>query len=199
MEIALATCCGKKDIVTNICLSEKCGGHYGVDENYSHPARNHLYKGERLFGPHESPKVIQQKVSPEVWDTYYKFSIIRNPWDRVVSVYWWLIVNVPEKNFGSMDFTEFVKTRKGFSWLPKYHKWFKDVDFLIRFENLKNDYEQVCNHLKVTPVELAQAKGGMRKSKKHYSEYYTEETKQIVADHYEKDVEHFGYKFSKSH
>ena len=193
MEMALATCCGEKDIVTPLCFSEDCGGNYGVEKGYSHPTKNHK---EKKFNPHASPREVKEKISPETWDTYYKFSIIRNPWDRMVSQWWWWWAR--GDNYQNLNFSEFIKERKPFPWCPKFCDWFTDVDFLIRFENLRGDYEKACDHLKISPVMLPRAKGGFRKKKAHYSKYYTRETKQIVADHYRKDIDQFNYSFSGS-
>jgi len=80
IEVALAKHCGNKDIVTPVTK-------YSPDsdsEKYSHPAKN--YTG---FYNHISPEEIKGKVGEEIYDNYFKFTIVRNPWDLAVSRYWW--------------------------------------------------------------------------------------------------------------
>jgi hypothetical protein len=70
------------------------------------------------------------------------------------------------------------------------------VDRVIRFENLKLEFEEVLSNLQVRPLEvqLFQMKGGFRPSTP-YQSYYTEETKEIVLSWYRKEIEFFGYDF----
>ena len=69
------------------------------------------------------------------------------------------------------------------------------VDFIGRFENLEKDFDFVLNKLNIKKnIELPH----FNKTKhKHYSEYYTEETRKLVEKRYRKDIKMFGYKFEK--
>lgn len=86
------------------------------------------------------------------------------------------------------------------------------VDFIGRFEKLQLDFDKVCQQinlansllphknkslskLKKIKKTIAQIVTFNRKEKKHYSDYYDEETKDFVAKYYAKDIELFGYSF----
>ena len=71
----------------------------------------------------------------------------------------------------------------------------------IRYENLHEDVEYVCKKLGLDYDlnNFGTYKSGHREhsKNKHYTEYYDDETKQIVSEKYAKDIEYFGYKFGE--
>ena len=38
---------------------------------------------------HIAPEIIRKKVGDSIWSEYFKFTVIRNPWDWFISLYWW--------------------------------------------------------------------------------------------------------------
>tara|TARA_Y100000310_G_C20552192_1_gene748657 strand:+ start:306 stop:866 length:561 start_codon:yes stop_codon:yes gene_type:complete len=144
----------------------------------------------------------------ELLSEYFSFSFVRNPWDRLVSSYVYL------KNGGmgsklDMDakekYIDNFKTFKDFvlnidqTGLPNQQHlrqqtfWIdRELDFIGKFENLQQDFNKVCDKLDILKQELPHTN---KTNHKHYTEYYDDETRQIVAEKYAKDIEYFGYEF----
>ncbi len=135
-----------------------------------------------------------------VWDDYFKFAFVRNPWDRMVSCW-------ANRGRRCGDFGTFLR---GYPYPQNKHDlvWhtipqlthMTDVggnnmmDFIGRFENLQEDFNTICGKIGMSQKTLPH----VNKSKhKHYTEYYDNETKQIVAEKYAKDIEVFGYEFGE--
>ena len=128
-------------------------------------------------------------------DQYHVAGCIRNPFDRLCS--WWKWMPVFDKQYVDVTFNQFVKTnRKHPVFAPQYNFFTIDgqykLDTLIRFENLQQDFDMFCGIVNLPRIKLAHVNNSNRG---HYSEYYDDETREIVAKKYAKDIEMFGYEF----
>lgn len=145
---------------------------------------------------HGSATEIRKKVGEDIWNDYFKFTFVRNPFEKIVSQY-----HYNRQVFGLRDYTfkEYVKVFNSggkISTYPQLNTSYinEKLDFIGRFENLQQDFDIVCDKISIPRQQLPH----INKCKhKHYTEYYDDETRAIVAEKYAQDIERFGYKFGE--
>lgn len=208
VEAALSQHCTGSDIVTP--LNDFV---HNRDEKGEFPHHAMNADEYRNIGQHVHAVTIRDRLPESVWQSYFKFSIARNPWDRVVSLFTWKARNSPKlqpkphfyNRFG-VPFDQFHETRKLFTQFVKAGNWQTNdrfyiiedtlcVDYIIRYENLVDDTLEVCRRVGIPPLVLPRLKSGMRPGDHLYSEYYNDETKTIVAERHKHDLRLFGYRF----
>lgn len=166
-------------------------------------------------GAHYTIAQYKMMFSKEEFDSFYKFTFVRNPWDRVVSAYHYLKDGGRVKNDRAMrdriiapyaSFRDFVlgflteENIAGATHFRHQHEFVcmsatrpPEVDFIGRFETLADDFETVRTRLGVTR-ELASTNRG-RSRPTRYRDSYDDETAARVAAVYRRDIELFGYGF----
>jgi hypothetical protein len=72
----------------------------------------------------------------------------------------------------------------------------RDIDFIGKVETLGQDLQKLSEILSI-PYQDIDVELTNRSKHKHYIEYYDDETRQLVAEKYAKDIEYFGYKFGE--
>lgn len=214
IDTALSNYCSANDIVTPLNDFRHNRNEKG---EFLHKAMNAdaYIKLDLPNLQHVEAKIIKKMETPEVWNNYFKFSIARNPWDRAISYFYWNTRNnpalTPKKKFYhhlGVPFDEVSQLRKLFSEYIKNTKLPSNdpfyvidnelcVDSVIRYENLIEDFRNICTKLGLPKIDLPRLKGGIRPGGHHYSEYYDEETREIVAEQHKNDIRLFGYKFEK--
>ena len=151
---------------------------------------------------------IIEEVGGDIFSKYFTFSFVRNPWDKMVSQYNYTIAKRKDllDHIGitkSASFEEYINcvssTEIFVQWDQQYKFLYINkkcvVDFIGRFENLQEDFNVVCNKIGIPQQQLPHKNATKHK---HYTEYYDDETRQIVAEKYAKDIEYFGYEFGEN-
>ena len=177
-------------------------GMHGDQKNIGKIECKNITKNEKtLFGgslQHLSSTQIQKIIKN--YEEFFKFSFVRNPWDRAVSLS--LFHSAEKQKDKDMSKSEFQKVLT--DRMQSSPPWFKNqtdyitnkdgeitVDFIGRFENLEQDFKKIAEKIGVDKTLEKRMKLNRRK----YEDYYNDETKEIIAEKYSDDIDYFGYKF----
>jgi Sulfotransferase family len=175
--------------------------------------------GSRWYN-HMSAQNIRNEIGIDVWDEYFKFTAIRNPFDKLVSGYF--MFHRPQE--GRAEIKQFKSWIHGFAELvltnnklihdvkiPHFlkpiecslvdrDKYIIDgkecVDFFIPFENLYEGIKFVCDRLKIPfqSQNIPEFKKGIRHHNYLVSDYYDHESENIARNIYAWEIHRFGYK-----
>ena len=165
--------------------------------------------GQRQFtGVHKHAPAweIRDYMGSEKYGSYFSFVFVRNPYDLLVSLYFYVSQarrHKDHKRTLQMTFKEFAKWHIA-SNPPTQWDFVSDretntliVDYIGRFESLNEDLEYIIQKLELPVQRDLRHKNPSRKRKsKDYRDYYDTETKALVASYFQKDLEHFGYDFN---
>lgn len=204
LEAALSNFCGGRDVVTPL-------GDYSFNKDET-GRWVHRPMNSDGFEQHDWASTIHDKIESGVWDAYLKFSIVRNPWDRVVSLFTWKarkdaafrdqvkhLTAAGDRNaelgFIRARFSEFLKG----DWQTNDRFYYIDdqycLDHILRYEHLQTDTFDLCRRLGLPEIDLPRLKSGFRPGELHYSDYYDDAAMRLVADRHERDIRLFGYAF----
>ncbi len=171
----------------------------------------------RKTGDHRTILDYQLCCPKKTFESFFKFSFVRNPWDRLFSAYSYMKkggrnnqdLEWSKKYLSQYNsFEEFVtdwinedNINLGLHFKPQYKFICSqgnnlEVDFICYFENIEDDYKYIRNKLNIGQDLVFENKTTSKK--KDYRDYYTDETKEIVRSVYQKDIELFGYNFDGS-
>jgi hypothetical protein len=168
-----------------------------------------------LAGGHLSIMDYQRAFTKTEFRNFFKFTIVRNPWDRFVSAYLflrrggrnevdlrWAQENLTPYN----DFKGFItgwlngeKALKSQHFKPQYTylclpgSSTPEVDFIGRYEQLDQDFEFVQKRLGQEVKRLPHL--NKTEEKRDYRSYYDEYSKSLIAEVYQEDIELFDYDF----
>lgn len=192
IEIALSQFCGPNDIITR--LAEKDEAFRLQLTGKSH--QNNRGEGQVRFHPHMGISELKLGVGADIVDAYFKFCVVRNPWDRVVSFYYWRQAGRAR----AIPFSEFIRSPRMDKLRERGRDLYLDagkpcMDCFVRYEALQEDFNAVLRRLGLGPVELPNAKSGIRPARDHYRQQYSRQDAEHIRRLFADEIEQFGYEF----
>ncbi len=207
IEAVLSRLCGPEDIITPTSDRLMTGERLPAQNyRFEHPLvpkrplwRRLLRRPERLYHPtigfyeHISGWRVKAYLGEAIWNSYFKFSFERNPWDKQVSWYYYKTKSRRQRP----SFERFMQNKTK-ALVDNYPLYAIDgkiaVDFVGRYENLAED---LAHALSVIGVPQIESLPRLNASGEHrdYRSHYTEATRQLVEEWYELEIKAFGYRF----
>jgi hypothetical protein len=154
--------------------------------------RNPKYKIKK----HSTLSEYYDALGHEHFSKLFKFTCVRNPWDRMVSYYF-----TPTQNPETWNRERFLGIISDAVSVADYLRFddgeedpFANVDYIIRFESLADDFRAVCKAINISPPTLPQYN---RSNREHYSKYYDDELRELVRTRFAAEIERFNYMFEE--
>lgn len=182
-------------------------------------------RGKQIWHNHMSAAKIKDNIGTSIWNSYFKFTVVRNPFDKLVSGFYMQekrirkyttsqkLAAIARKLSGKAHSRDYIA---GHSPIERFRNWIRNggaaggamldrnkylidgdicIDFFIRYEDLENGINHVCDKLGIAfePENISHLKGGVRNNQLSLSEFYDQETFNIVKKLYEFELNYFGY------
>ena len=156
------------------------------------------------FKNHNSARYIRENLSNTIWNAYKKISIVRNPYDYLISYYFWKIrkEETIKESFKHYEFNEWCYNNlKVIN--RNYSQYFingKDIiDYYIRYENFEDDLVNLESKTKLHGLysifSSLNAKSGYRPKKINYDKFFfNKELKELIYEKNLKIFKKFNYK-----
>lgn len=223
LELALSKYCADGDVLTPLLPEEevlraKLGGV--PPQNYGKPLRSYgpnqilrrVLKGEvvRRFAEHSSALDVRRKVGPEVWNSYFKFTIARHPFDRMVSAFFytraWEVAHHNLRYYDFDDFDQFIRYHAEFvnqNWRLYTERDQVMVDFVAHYERLEEDLAVVSERIGLDhnlheDMRTIRAKGEHRPHDRDARQILEPRHKQLISLLCVKEMQLLGYEGSGS-
>lgn len=151
---------------------------------------------------HLSARPVRRLVGRQAWCDYAKITTVRNPYDRLVSMFYTRLTSEQREE---IEAAPFINVRRAFaSWLranPRSNNLNKltfglrsCIDHVVHFERLEEEFGALAAALRLSPA-LPRFKTGLRRREEPYADYYDAQTRQIVERGAAFELASFGYGF----
>ncbi len=152
------------------------------------------------FRKHASLEEAELSMPEELFESYFKFAMVRNPWDRLVSEYEYIKTQAAHsryKKLSAMDFKQFIVYQ---SKRPAAHQvnalklknGHLGCDFVGKLETLEQSLKVIGARIGVNFSELPHINQIKRRD---YRTYYDSKLQLLVGQLWQADIDTFQYDF----
>jgi len=163
---------------------------------------------DQLVPCHSSIQMMydNKRLSNRMIEEYWKFTFVRNPWDRLVSLFFHIKMD-PYPGDPKLS----VFDRESIKWISSSPRGKSqsshlklngviDVDYIGRFETLIKDWNYICDRLQMNflfkiMIKTIHVNHGTKRPKINYRKFYNRETRRLAYRLYEEDIDRFQYNF----
>lgn len=146
---------------------------------------------------HIPAKLVRNLIGEKIWESYFKFSIERNPWDLAVSMYFF-----KNRNNKKTNFKNFIREGKAYI-ASNFDLYSIDgipaLDRIIKYETLDSELPEISRDIGLPEnifeaMKAIRAKGHYRMGE-GYKSFYDEETKNLIKVQFAREIALFNYSF----
>lgn len=165
------------------------------------------------YKDHLTASQAMKHISPRDWEQLFTFTIVRNPWDRMVSLYFYrakkgqIPTGLSFKDYISQLKSPRYNCSNSMHYRPSYYygaaEFILDkkenviVDYIGKFEERESSLKYISKRINCPTLgKLCLQKA--KPSEKHYSMLYDKECRELVSKVYARDIELFGYEFEEA-
>ena len=168
-------------------------------------------RSEPLMRPHITARVMRQYLGDQIWSKLLVFSMIRNPWDRAISIYRYRLSrghfneSLSFKDYLALQLRNCSKVESALFKYPAFRRSQFDflsdrhgniiVDRILRYETRADDLAKLSADLDIECLGSLHLVASTSDQTRSYREYYDSETESLVEMLYPKDIDFFGYRF----
>ncbi len=200
-EIALSKFCESNCVITPLtpndeALRKSLG--FRKAQNYKNIYwKEYRLKTDGMFSSHISASILCETIPKEIWNNYKKITIFRNPFETIISKYFWI---GGEKT--GMHFSNFVKKNKS---LLKDNlriaplKGKSKLDFYLKYQNIEEDLQSLKLKKLYDVFKNIHAKSNTRPKNISSANLYKANSDiiSIIEDECKDEIEYFGYNLPK--
>lgn len=156
------------------------------------------------YWDHMTATELGFKLSSEIWDNYFKFAVVRNPFDKILSIFYFIIrndcvgSNIPIQGLFEYHLPNILNESLYADSMIYTINGELILTDIIRYETLQKDFERVCNKLRIDNGVLPKINSQYRPKAIKCKDVYSEYSKRLVSEKFSFEIETFGYTFPKN-